>query len=89
MQQINSTQKNAKMLITGKTIKSFELIICLLLTSILSKNLIEGNDEEFSETLLIKPLSDGHLYAFFEFKTIWHKDLSHINWGLFLLIIIN
>ena len=58
-----------------------ELILCILLTiKSLGCETVSSNDH-YSESLVFKPLADGHLYAFFEFKTIWDKDLHSINWG--------
>ena len=39
-------------------------------------------DDHYTESLVVKPLADGHLYAFFEFKTVWDKDVHSINWGI-------
>lgn len=38
-------------------------------------------DDEYQESLLIKPLEDGKVMAHFEFTTIWKQDIREINFG--------
>ncbi|XP_054165378.1 GPI transamidase component PIG-T-like [Oppia nitens] len=68
------------MQITFKTCQTLSLITILYVILII-KTLKCNNEEDYTESLVVKPLPDGHLYAFFEFKTIWHKDLHSINWA--------
>jgi len=59
-------------------IKSLALrtLIFFLVTS--NCNAVE---DEHTETLLIKPLKDGMVYTFFEFKTIVHQDIENLVFG--------
>lgn len=53
-------------------IRSLLLIIGVYLlknTSALSNNYY---NDSFDEELFIKPLPSGHVYAYFQFTTLWH-----------------
>lgn len=40
-----------------------------------------ATSDVFSENLHIRPLSTGHVYAYFEFKTLYNKKLVSLNYG--------
>lgn len=53
-------------------------LILLLINLIVS---IHTTKDVFTENLYIKPLSTGHVYAHFEFKTLYNKKLISLNYG--------
>lgn len=40
-----------------------------------------ASSDVFTENLQIRPLSTGHVYAHFEFKTLYNKKLISLNYG--------
>ena len=40
-----------------------------------------ASNDVFTENLHIRPLSTGHVYAHFEFKTLYNKKLISLNYG--------
>lgn len=71
-----------KLVISSTSTNVLLIALIWLLTTTLSDSEPTPTDERYTESLLVKPLADGHLYAFFEFKTVWDKDLHSINWGI-------
>ena len=54
------------------------LSVCLL--GLLVSSVCASSDV-FTENLFIRPLSTGHVYAHFEFKTLYNKKLISLNYG--------
>lgn len=52
----------------------------LLFTSLISSITCNNNpyNDFFDEELMLKPLSSNHIYAYFQFTTIW-KTAKHIE----------
>ena len=40
-----------------------------------------ASSDVFTENLQIRPLSTGHVYAHFEFKTLYNNKLISLNYG--------
>lgn len=59
------------------------LVIGLLISSALVSSAFASSDV-FTENLHIRPLSTGHVYAHFEFKTLYNKKLISLNYGEFV-----
>lgn len=48
----------------------------MIFTTIIGFYLLQFGDafynDSFDEELLVKPLANGHIYAYFQFTTLWH-----------------
>lgn len=46
------------------------LSLLLIVTNVI--NIVSTHSDSFDEELLLKPLPSGHVYAYFQFTTLWH-----------------
>lgn len=60
-------------------IRHIFIIICIYLLQNSSAFSNNYYNDSFDEELFIKPLTSGHVYAYFQFTTLWHipKDPEH------------
>jgi len=55
-------------------------IVLAILSFLTSFSLASDHRDLFFEDLYIKPLNDGKLFAHFQFKTIYRKDIGSLRW---------
>ena len=52
-----------------------KLLLFYFASTVVVVAVIAKNDQ-FHEELLLKPMTSGHVYAYFQFTTIWEVDTS-------------